>query len=410
MAASEDHAMADRRIVRFLLAAFFVAGLTSTLFVIAPEARQQAATQQAYIVCYQFNGAPKTDYYSDPFPDTGNFSKFVNDFDNYVDATYHAGKHIPTCVYYKDQADAVAALRQKVSIAKTKVIETHWRSSDPAAPTPVQSPSMGAQPKGPDKSPSNPNAGAGNASAYAFCWEIDGDYTVYITPVLKLDKVNVQGDFGAFIQKTYAVNARPACPTMRDQAEVERSRQDQIDELKRATPKTRVLKFVDVAWTPPSTPATTAPAQTGVPSAPQVNPLDAYQKALEAQRPNGVAAPGSSAGARAAGATQAAATTAAKPATAPMFCYAIGSPSSSSASHQSHTYVTKVFAGAATAQPGAAFQTFLRNAHRDENISPGTCSTAPDADTLQGTREEYIATQRKTANRTVVEVDWKGGQ
>ena len=393
--------MADRRIGHFLLTSSLVAGLTSIVFVTAPEARQQAASQQMYIVCYQFNGSPSTDYYSDPFPDTGNFSKFVNDFENYVDATYHVGKRIPTCVYYKDQAEALAALRQKVSIAKTKVVETHWKSPDSPAPTTVQSPTMGAQPKGPDKSPDNPNAGAGNTAAYAFCWEISADYTVYITPVLKLDKVDVQGDFSAFIQRTYGVNARPECPTIRDQVVVGRTRQTQIDDLKRTTPKTRVLKFVDVDWTPPSTPATATPAQTGVPSAPQPNALDAYQKALAAQRPNGVAAPGSPASSGAAGATQAAAPTPAKAATTPMFCYATGSPSSSSAGTQAHTYVTKIFPGSATAQPGTAFQTFLRNAHRDESIGAGTCSTAPDADTLQGTREEYIANQRKMANRTI---------
>ena len=241
--------MTDRGI-RFLLAATVVAGLTSIVLATAPEAGEQAS-QQMYVVCYQFNGAPSTDYFSDPFPGTADdLARFVNGFDDYVAATYHVGKHIPTCVYYKDQAEAVAALKQRVSIAKNKVVETHWKPSDSPVPTPVQP------------------------------------------------------------------QAKTAAP-------------------------------------PGATPAAASAKQT-----------------------------------------------------LPMFCYATGSLSSGVA----HTYVTKVFPGSPMAQPGAAFQAFLRNAHRDESIGVGTCSTALDADTLQGTRQEYIANQQKMRNRTVVEVDWKGGQ
>lgn len=234
------------------------------------------------------------------------------------------------------------------------------------------------------ESPYNPNANV-KAPTYAFCWEVSPDYTVYITPTLILENVNVQSvsnDFAAFIRKTYGVNQSPQCPGARDQATSDATRQRQIDDLKRTTPKTRVLKFVDVDWKPiPQAADGSAPKPPSAPP-PSSHPPDAYQKALEAQRPAGVAA------------------------ALITFCYATGAPSGGGG--PIHVYVTPVFASSpTTAQVGNAFQTFLRGAHPGENIAQATCSTAPDADTLDGTRQEYIAHQRQIPSRAVVEVDWK---
>ena len=256
-----------------------------------------------------------------------------------------------------------------------------------APPAPVSAPTVPAQPPVDEKSTVNPVAT--DSHSFAFCWEIAADYSVYITPVLDLgngvEVQRVNRDFHAFIQERYNANASAQCPAARDHAGADRDRQDQIDQLKRTTPKTRTLKFVDVEWKPAAATHSAAKAPTAIPSAPKPSALDAYQQAMAAQRPNGVAA------------------------SQQVFCHADGAHSGGGGG-QAQIYVSKVFAAAATAQAGVAFQTYLRGAHPDLTISTATCQTAPDADTLQGTRADYIANQKKIPTRAVVEVDWKGGQ
>jgi hypothetical protein len=219
---------------------------------------------------------------------------------------------------------------------------------------------------------------------------------VYITPNANLDKVNVQTvnrDFVAFILKTYGVRTSAQCPAARDEAALNRTRQSQIDDLKRTVPKTRTVKFVDVDWKPAPIVADATSASKPAATPPPTPALDAYQKALAAGQPRSNAAPPD------------------KPATAAMtFCYAIGTPTASSGGKQSHAYVTKLFSSPAGAQADTAFQKSLSSAHPDENISRAVCQASTDTDSLQGTRQEFIADQRKVPSRAVIDVDWKGGQ
>ena len=376
-------------VVRVLAWSIVAVSFSAVASAAAPSSGQQAT--KAYWVCYEFNGAPNKDYYSAVFVDTpDHFAESLKAFGKYVAATYHEPDRIPTCPEYFSEQQAEAALKQRVSLAKGRAVETGWTPTGVAAPAdalPVpppaqQTPAVPAHPPAEDKH-HDPNAPT--PTYYGFCWEVAGNYTAYVTPVWNLDNVNKQRvsiDFHAFIQKTYGQNASAYCPADSEAAAAS-ARQDQINEFRRTAPKTRTPKIVEVDWKP-----TTMVAEAPAPKPPAASPpptpaLDAYQQALAAQRPKGVAAALST------------------------FCYATGSAAGGG---PVHVYVTNVFASAPAAQYGSAFQTYLRGAHHDENIGTGMCAAAPDADTAQGSRQEYIANQRRIPTRTVVEVDWKGGQ
>jgi hypothetical protein len=373
------------------IVALSVSGVTSPA---APSSGQQAptASNAGYWVCYEFNGPPNKDYYSAVFVDTiDHFTASMKAFGKYVAATYHEPDRIPTCPAYHSEAQARAALEQRVALAKGRAVETGWTptgiaapaAAPPATPPAQQAAAVPAHPPVQDRH-FDPNAPA--PAYYGFCWEVAGDYTAYVTPVWSLDNVNKQHvsiDFHAFIQTTYGQNESAYCPADAGQAKAAGARQDQIEEFRKATPKTRTAKVVEVDWKP-TTNAADAPTPRPAAAAPPPTPaLDAYQQALAAQRPKGVAAALST------------------------FCYATGSPAGGG---PVHVYVTKVFSSAPAAQYGRAFQAYLRGAHHDENVGAGMCATAPDADTAQGSRQEYIASQRKNPTRAVVDVDWHGGE
>jgi len=360
----------------------------------SPQAAAQAPATQSglhgYWVCYEFNGAGNTDYYSGVFPYApDNQVEAITGFENYVAITYHEPKRIPTCPFYATEAQAQAALDQHVKIAKNRAVQTGWRPTA-AVPSSAASPAPSPSAK-PAPAPSTDEVtfSAPSESVYGYCSELAADYTLYITLVFNLEHVTpqkVSGEFHALIQKTYGQNESAYCPAQHSDASVlATARQHDLDDLKRSTPKTRTLKIVMVDWKPTPDLISTAPAPKPANAAPRPTPaLDAYQQALAAQRPNGVAAAET------------------------MFCYADGAQRGGGG--QAQIYVSKVFAAASTAQVGSAFQVYLRGAHPDVIISTATCPMAQDADTLQGTRQEYIENQRKISTRNVVEVDWKGGQ
>lgn len=357
---------------------------------------------KGFWVCYEFNGAGHTDYYSGVIPYTPtNQTDVTIGFENYVAATYHEPKQIPTCPYYTTEEQAKTALAQFVKNAKGKVVQTGWTLTGvvpPSAASAAPPATATAPPAPPASSPAPKPAPAPGAdkvyntgsstTRYMYCWTILGDYRSFFTPTFSLDGVNPQKvnlDFVAYIRKTYGGNPSAECDASISTSASDAAQQNKMDELTRSTPKTQHLTITNVEWKPAAAPAETpAPASQGVPSAPKPSAMDAYQQAMAAQRPNGVAA------------------------SMQMFCYATGAQPGGAGKAQ--IYVSKIFPAAPTSQPGVAFQTYLRGAHSGQIIGTATCPTAPDADTLQGTRQEYLDNQRKIPTRAVVEVDWKGGQ
>lgn len=371
--------------------------LTATVFPRRAAAQTPAAQSglHGYWVCYEFNGAGQTDYYSGVFPYTAdNQTAAMTGFENYVATTYHEPKKIPTCPFYGTEAQAKAALDQHVKIAKNKVVQTGWTPtavgpSSAASPAPAAATTAAPPAARPAPAPGTDKVTHSNppGPAHGYCSEMTADYTVYVTQVFSLEHVlpqKVSGEFHAFIQKTYGQNVSDYCPAQYGEPSLlTAARQHDLDDFRRTTPRTRTLNIVDVDWKP--TPDAVAAAPAPQPAAATPTPaLDAYQQALAAQRPRGVAAAQT------------------------MFCSADGAQRGGGGKAQ--IYVSKVFAAGSTTQAASAFQSYLSGAHPEVIVSPATCRSAPDADTVQGTRQEYLDTQRKIPTRTVVEVDWKGGQ
>jgi hypothetical protein len=225
---------------------------------------------------------------------------------------------------------------------------------------------------------------------------------------------HLDDEFRDFVIKTYGAPAGVSvyCGSGTPEG-VARARQQQIDAF-RVTPTNQI---VEIDWTPRA-PAQAGPSTPPHAAAPAANVMDAYHKALSAQRPasNGApppptrpAVPAAPATARAAPAPTPAPSNPAPqgPATY-SYCYAYGTPPGRNVGDvKTHFYVTPTFPAAKSGGLNQALEGFLRSAHPGETIS-ASCLSPLTLDGAQANRQQTLALKRKqTAQWDVVEIDWK---
>lgn len=266
-----------------------------------------------------------------------------------------------------------------------------------------------------------------SAQLRSYCWvgetsasnpyNSDGK-PVYFTAMVATTRDGIRGGlFVQYVEKKYGVERHGAayCTGGTDLNNVVPRKME--EEIARA--KSQGSTVVMTGWTPdkhealmaelaknPPPAAATAPAKNPPPPS---TAESAYEKAMQAERPQSANQPQATASAKAPG-TAKPATTAAPPTSTAgeryIFCYSTGSPPRGPG--QSHYYVTQVFPAPATSShPYDAFTAYLKGQHRQEAISGTTCSTPGRKDAEESTRQGYIKNQQKFPNRAIVEMNWQ---
>jgi len=392
--------------------------LLSAFVVIASVGHARAATPARaagqltrYFVCVEKvltnGGKSVTDYFSDvvsftkvpPGPLDATFADFV--------AAKYGVKGSPACVQVASEQDGRQQLA-KMQSPDRKAVLTGWKYDPAAANAPAPAPAPPAAPRGRGKGDNVSSGPPADVQLFLFCWEIAADYTVYITKVVAhptpLAQIQrIPAEYSDFIAARYGVKTSASCPASRfSQAELEAQRTREIAQIRRGSPKAR---FVEVDWTPKPQDAPPAPgrgATNPAPAAPAPNALDAYNKALAAQRP------ASNTGAAAPAPVAAAAKPPAPAVETFSYCYAYGTPQGpgNGKPRRQHFYVTPIFARTAADQPGGDWQKFIRAAHTDEGFN-ASCSAPQPRAAVEKARTDQVASMRKLANFDVVDVDWK---
>jgi hypothetical protein len=265
------------------------------------------------------------------------------------------------------------------------------------------------------------------------------DQPTYFSAAFQADNERYRGLFTQYVAKKFGWNNVPeGCSYGNDGGGVEKALQDRIAQAKAAG-----VTVVETGWVygPNSAaeiaampqaprPAVAArPAPAAPPKSPQ---QEAYERALEAQRPAAVgrdsaaarSAPGAAAPAAPASSAAvpnavppkpaaAAAPAAAKPAVAATahywYCHAVGMPPPVNGTQpRGYYYVSAVFSYVPEEHADQAFVDFLSQAHPTERIGFPQCSNpqATNATATETARQSEMATKRQQ-RANVVDTGWK---
>jgi hypothetical protein len=293
-----------------------------------------------------------------------------------------------------------------------------------------------------------PPAGADPAGKQtAFCYTnlpqgtgYQPDQPTYFSSAFQSENENYRGLFPLYVTKKYGWrNPGPeGCSYGGDQAGVQKAYQDRVAQVKAAG-----KQVVETGWAftassaaeiaamsaapPPAVAARPAPATP--PKSPQ---QEAYERALNAQRPATVGrdsaasqpAPAAAAAVTAAGVTRPAnggasnappsgAQPAAGSETTPhyVYCHAVGMPPrSGDVQPRGNYYVSGVFSYVSSEHADQAFVDFLSRAHPTERIGIPQCSNPQvTSDAVAEVARQKEMTARRQARAIVVDTGWKPG-
>jgi len=308
-----------------------------------------------------------------PRMNTGYTADYLaREFAQFLRATYQAGG-AAHCSGFDSVVKAKDSIARIIKFAaNAKLVETGWKSSAPTQPT--------------GQNPGDATPG----TTYGYCWIAAPDYTVYISRRADYGLINIQsvnGEYAAFIEKTYGVRQSASCLGARDAGELDLDHQRTMDQLKR----TAKVKFVELDWVPAARPAAAAKSPVPTPAAPPAQP-----------RP---APPAAGAKPSAQPDTPAPAKPAAQAAAMYSYCYAYGKPASGST--KQHFYMSQPIQVAANERLNQDFGAFLRRAHPGENINASCSGAVPLEDARKGRQTALDLRRKQTAAFDVVEVDWK---
>jgi hypothetical protein len=395
--------------------------LLSALIVTALAAPANAAVTGYYVCTADAStdgGKTSTTYLSEVIPNTGFRPGQITGFREFLAQTYKINT-TPRCFERSTEAQARDFMRT-TSPGVNKVM-TGWKFTAAGTPTPAPSPT--GQVAAPQQDSSKILPGTTKAPSDAlqgYCFQYTKD-KLFITKTFLYNRPNGDGvdqEFSAYVSKTYGTPAYASsrCAAVRvDASRVESLRQNEISELKRYPN----LQLVEFEWAPAPKPE--PPAQTAAPATPAPNALDAFNKAVAAQRPASNTAPQPAPGAapqQTARATPApvapkATPAPASPPSAPevstySYCYAYGTPPPlNGRAAKQHFYITKSFPAATSANLNRDFAAFLTAEHPAESMN-ASCLSPTALDQADKGRQDAITLRRKqTTTFDVVEVDWK---
>jgi hypothetical protein len=374
---------------------------------------QAPAAGRGFYVCSADTGtATPTTYVSEVMPASGRPGPIQTAFREYVTSSYHVRVPLSAPCRWSDN-EAEARQKRAADLARANSVAAGWTFTG-AAPAAAATPLAVSAPR----AQTNQTANAAAAQVLGFCTArtpggatfVPGE-AVYFSSIFGFpDTRSNYGrfEFGEYLRKKSSIAqwSAPSCTTALD-----RDRGQMNAELERqvALFKTQGLSVVMTDWTrdthaalmaelaknPP--PTASAPAPKPPPPSPA---QDAFERALEAQRPRSNTPPAAAAGAGAAAAAGGSA--AAQRFT---FCSATGTPYRGTA--QPHYYVTQIFPASSSSENQLAntFQRYLVQQHPQEGIGHSECPTGP-RNTVETNRSTQITGARNNYKQPVVELNW----